>query len=239
MKTKKRDKTIAIHQPNFFPWLGYFNKIVRSDAFILLDNVQLQKTGGTWSNRVKLCVSGEARWVTAPIDRSYHGVRNISEMEFNESIPWREKMVKTLEANYRKAPFFGEVFPFIENLVLNPEANLARYNIEAIRSIAMLLGIDTEKLVLGSSLEVDGHATDLLICMTKAVGGSAYMCGGGAEGYQQDASFAEAGLDLVYQDFQQPVYQQAGPTEFVSGLSILDALMNLGKDGVRSLLLKI
>jgi hypothetical protein len=231
-------KIVAIHQPNFFPWLGYFNKIVRSDVFILLDNVQFQKTGGTWSNRVRLCVSGEARWVTASIDRSYHGIRNINEMELNANLPWREKMVKTLEANYRKAPFFGEVFPFIENLVLNPEANLASYNIEAIRSIAMLLGIDTEKLVLGSSLEVDGHATDLLICMTKAVGGSAYMCGGGAEGYQQDAFFAEAGLDLVYQDFQHPVYRQAGPTEFVSGLSILDALMNLGKDGVRSLLLK-
>jgi hypothetical protein len=231
-----KNKIVAIHQPNFFPWLGYFNKIVRSDVFILLDNVQFQKTGGTWSNRVKLCVSGEARWVTAPIDRSYHGVRNISEMEFNESIPWREKMVKTLEANYRKAPFFGEVFPFIENLVLNPETNLASYNIEAIRSIAMLLGIDTEKLVLGSSLEVDGHATDLLICMTKAVGGSAYMCGGGAEGYQEDGSFAANGLSLMYQNFMHPFYPQCNTDIFIPGLSIIDALMNYGFEQTKLLI---
>ncbi len=63
---------IAIHQPNFFPWLGYFDKIARCETFILLDHVQIQKTGGTWSNRVKLLWAGKARWGTAPVKHMFH-----------------------------------------------------------------------------------------------------------------------------------------------------------------------
>ena len=66
-------KVVSIHQPNFFPWLGYFEKIVRSDYFIFLDNVQFPKKGGSWTNRVKLIVSGQPKWLTANINRQYHG----------------------------------------------------------------------------------------------------------------------------------------------------------------------
>jgi len=227
---------VAIHQPNFFPWLGYFNKIARSDVFILLDNVQFPKTGGTWCNRVKLAVAAEARWVTAPIERSYHGVRKINDMEFNAHLPWREKIVKTLEANYRKAPFFEEVFPFIEKAISNPENNLARYNISFISSLVELLDMNVSKLILGSSLSIDGQATDLLIGMTKAVGGSVYMCGGGAEGYQEDEDFAANGLSLMYQNFMHPVYPQCNTNIFVHGLSIIDALMNYGFEQTKLLI---
>ena len=76
------NRVVAIHQPNFFPWLGYFDKIARSDVFIFLDDVQFPKTGGVWSNRVKILIGGEARWSTAPIDRSFTGTRKICEMHF-------------------------------------------------------------------------------------------------------------------------------------------------------------
>ena len=72
---------VAIHQPNFFPWLGFFDKIARADVFCLLDNVQFPKTGGTWINRVQLWINGKAAWATAPVDRSYSGVRRIREMQ--------------------------------------------------------------------------------------------------------------------------------------------------------------
>ena len=81
------NKTVAIHQPNFFPWMGYFEKISRSDVFVFFDDVQFPKKGGSWSNRVKLLVSEEARWVTAAIDRSYSGTRTIREMFFLDNNP--------------------------------------------------------------------------------------------------------------------------------------------------------
>lgn len=227
---------VAIHQPNFFPWLGYFDKIARSDVFILLDHVQFQKTGGTWSNRVKLLVSEEARWVTAPIVRDYHGVRAINEMEFQANNSWRNKLLKSLVANYARAPFFSETMEFIEPLILNSENNLARYNGTAVMAIAKYLGLPTEKFRWSSEISVYQQASEMLIALTQAVGCDSYLCGGGAEGYQQDTAFAAAGVDLIYQNFQNPVYIQVGMKEFVPGLSIIDALMNIGLDEVRATL---
>lgn len=227
---------VAIHQPNFFPWLGYFNKIVRSDRFLLMDNAQFPKTGGTWTNRVRLLVNGRPAWVTVPIARAYHGLRRITDMEINDSLPWREKIVKTLQSNYARAPFFKELFPFVESLINHPTRSLCAYNIHSLTTLAALLGLDTHKLILGSSLPVAGQATDLLIEMTKAVGGTAYLCGGGAEGYQEDEKFTAAGLGLVYQNYQHPVYPQNGAKEFSPGLSILDALFNVGFEQTRALL---
>jgi hypothetical protein len=229
-------KIVAIHQPNFFPWLGYYDKIARCDAFILLDNVQFPKTGGTWSNRVRILVNGQPAWLTMPIVRAYHGVRRITEMEINDSVPWREKIIKTLQANYTRAPYFKELFQILEALVNNPTNSLCTYNIHAITVIADLLGLDTGKLILGSRLQVNGQATDLLIEMTRAVGGAAYLCGGGADGYQEDEKFSAAGLKLIYQNFAHPVYPQMGPSEFFPGFSILDVLLNCGIQGTRSLL---
>jgi len=97
----KTNHTVAIHQPNFFPWLGYFDKIIRSNVFVFLDEVQFPKKGGSWSNRVKMLIAGEAKWVTASIERNYSGLRNINEMNF-QADNWRVKMLKSLRTNYNK-----------------------------------------------------------------------------------------------------------------------------------------
>ena len=229
-------KIVAIHQPNFFPWLGYFDKIARSDVFIFLDHVQLQKTGGTWSNRVKLLQGGEARWVTAPILRQFHGVLAIKEMEFQPANPWRDKLLKSLITNYSRAPFFVEVLELLEPLIRNPESKLARYNGAAVTAIVEYLGLATKKILWSSEIRVDGQSNDMLIALTRAVDGDAYLCGGGAAGYQEDAAFASSGVGLVYQNFQHPVYPQVGTKDYVLGLSVIDALMNIGAVAVHAAL---
>lgn len=223
------NKIVAIHQPNFFPWLGYFDKIIKSDVFIMMDNVQFPKKGGVWTNRVKLMVAGESKWVTATQDRSYSGEKLIEDMLFSSNGPdWRMKLLRTIEINYRKTPHYSDVYPFISNLISNPTNNIAKYNIYGIKQFCKKLGIGIDKLVLGSDLESQGSATELLISMTKTVGGDAYLCGGGASGYQQDDLFASAGTQLVYQKYCHPVYEQCGTPEFMPGLSIIDAIFNLG-----------
>lgn len=236
VSTERPVRLVAIHQPNFFPWLGYFDKISRADVFVILDNVQFQKTGGTWSNRVMLNVGGQGRWVTAPVVRSFHGVKRIDEVEFNESTPWRVQLLKTIETNYRRARFFEEVFAWLRPLIVNETRHLCTYNMAAIRTIAAALGLSVAKLTKASDLPADGRATELLAGLVKAVGGTHYLAGGGAQGYQQDTLFERAGLGLVYQYFQHPVYLQPGRREFVPGLSVIDALMNCGAPGTRALL---
>ncbi len=218
---------VAIHQPNFFPWLGYFNKIARADVFCLLDNAQFQKTGGSWANRTQLAIHGKAAWVTAPVDRSWSGVRDIADIKLHAAGQWREGLLKTLQSTYGRAPGFREALALLRPLIANPAEGLAEYNVAAIRALCAALGLEGCRLVLGSSLWVRGQVTDLLIDIIKSVGGTAYLCGGGAGGYQEDHKFAAAGIELVYQHYRQPAYPQASQP-FVPGLSVIDALMSCG-----------
>lgn len=230
------NKIVAIHQPNFFPWLGFFDKLIRCDVFVLLDDVQFPKTGGTWMNRVKLLSNGSPIWVTAPIVRAYHGTRRISEIQINEATPWREKLVRTVYASYAQTPYFRELFQVFEPLILNSAHSLLEYNHFSIETMAGLFGIDTQKIVLGSSLNVSSHSTDMLVEMTRAVGGTAYLSGDGAGGYQEAEKFAQAGLALMFQNYTHPLYKQIRSEKFVAGLSVLDALFHVGLERVREIL---
>jgi len=230
------NKVVAIHQPNFFPWLGYFDKIARADVFVFFDDVQFPKTGGVWSNRVKLLVAGEARWVTAAIDRTYTGTRKISEMQFLSTNPWREKMIKTLEANYKKHPFFDETMEVIQPLVLNQESNISEYNIHAIKKIVSAIGINHGKFVRSSNFAFESTSNELLCDLTTVVGGKTYLCGGGATGYQDSRLFDALKVNLAYQDFEHPNYGQSKRDKFLAGLSVIDAAMNVGWRVVRNLL---
>jgi WbqC-like protein family len=144
-------------------------------------------------------------------------------------------MLMAIQSNYGRAPFFETVFPLLAELINFSTGLLADFNIHAIRVLTRALGFDPAKFILGSSLPVTGNATDLLIAMVKAVNGTAYFCGGGADGYQEDEKFAAVTLDLIYQNFQHPHYPQYNTKDFTQGLSIVDALMNCGFEGTRQL----
>jgi len=202
-----RLNTVAIHQPNFFPWLGFFDKLCRSDTFVLLDTAEFSK--GSRTNRVEVLVGGEPHWITAPVQRAGIG-GPIRDVLIDETRDWRSKVVKTLRQNYPGA----DALPLVEELVGNRAERLADYNEHAIRQLAGELEITTP-LVRASELEVEGRATELLEAIVRAVGGAAYLAGGGAGGYQEDERFAAAGIELVPQDFEAP-----------HGLSIVHALLS-------------
>lgn len=227
---EKTEKVVAIHQPNFFPWLGYFDKIKRADTFIFMDNVQFPRTGrGTWINRVKFLVGGKPSWVTCPVKKT-EGLMPIKEVKIDDSGRWRAKLLRSVEHSYGKAPYFKEYYPLFKELVEFNTQNIAEFNMNAILKICRILNINTEKIVLGSSLACKKSSTDLLIEMTTAVGGTAYMCGGGAGGYQDDEKINTAALKLIYQNFNHPEYKQGILERFEAGLSIIDALFWTGEE---------
>lgn len=229
---------VAIHQPNFYPWLGYFNKIARCDTFVFMDNVAYPKSGnsmGSWTNRVKILVQGKPAWVGCRVLRK-HGAQLIKDVIINDSYPWREKLLKTLEFNYKRTPYYREVIQWLEPSINKNITNLAEYNILSIKEVCNILKINRE-FITQSQLNVENNSTELLIEITKKVRGTAYLCGGGASGYQEDDKFMAANIELVYQDFQHPVYKQNSNKEFVLGLSIVDVLMNCGFEETRYLLI--
>lgn len=227
---------MAIHQPNFFPWLGYFDKIARADVFIVLDHVQFPKSRpGSWLNRVQLAVQGEAQWVTMPVQRAFEGVRRIDDTRIDNQSPWRRKLVQLLRSNYGRAAAFADVFPVIEPLIVNPTDSLAEYNLGAIAAIAARIGVPTGHCVRSSTLDVDGGKTDLLVSLVRRVGGTAYLAGGGADGYQDDTRFHAVGIDVRYQAYAPAPYPQRGRDTFLPGLSVLDALFHCGFDGTAAL----
>ncbi len=228
---------VAAHQPNFFPWLGWFDKLFKADIFIILDDVQFPRgRSGCWGNRVRIAQEGRARWLTVPVSRAYHGLREYREMLLEPSCDRRGRLVHTLKAAYAGTPFFESIFPLVRPLVENPAENLVSYNMAAIEILRDLLGLAPGKFVLASALKVSTSATRRLIDLTIAVGGDTYLCGGGAEGYQNDMEFPRHGVKLLYQDFKPLEYKQAkNPGSFIPGLTVLDALFNIGPKATQNL----
>lgn len=229
-------RTVSIHQPNFLPWLGFFHKIAHCDVFVLLDHVQFPKTGGCWTNHVKAMVGGVGEWTTVPIRRDYHGVRSINEICIDDRKPWRDKIRKTLEANYARSPHFRPTMDIVAEVLSYREDRLAEFNIRSIYRILDYIGWNNRKLVRSSTLGCHQQRTDLLIAISQALGACVYLSGDGAGEYQDPAAFVEHGITLVYQNFAHPVYPQSTGESFQAGLSIIDALFELGPSATAQLL---
>lgn len=230
-------KSVAIHQLNFFPWLPFFHKLAAVDHFILLDDVQYERTGaGSWQNRVRLAHQGKQFWLTCPLDRSIPKTANIMQMRLHKDRTWQRKAIGTINNHYRKAAHFNEVLPLIKPLIEYESDNLADYNEHAIYSIAAYLGIKTT-VTRSSSLNVTSNTTQRLIDLVKAVGGNTYYAGRNAtQTYQDNNAFAEQGLNLTVENYHLTPYKQVNNPEFVPGLSILDTLLNVDPDSICKLL---
>jgi hypothetical protein len=181
-------------------------------------------------------VGGDSRWITVPIVRTYSGTKLINEITIDSSKKWNEKLLKTIEVNYKKAGFFTEVFPAVAELLNYKDANLSNFNQRIIFSLCSMLGISTSKIVLSSGLKGNGSSTELLISILKEINADSYMYGGGAHEYQEDHKFYENNIKLIKQNFIHPVYSQFNTPDFIPGLSIIDALFNCGIESTRVLL---
>jgi hypothetical protein len=227
---------IGIHQPNFFPWFGYFLKIIRSDIFVFLDNVQIVQTGGSFTNRTYLNIHGNSKYFTAPIKR-IPGKQLINETHFANDL-WQKKLKGTLQINYSKVPFYKQNIDLLHYLIDYHSKNLSDFNINAIKTLSEYLNIRST-FVLSSSLKADGTATERLTGIIKCLGGDTYLSGMGAEKYQQDNIFKNYNIKLIFNEFDYPLYNQLNTVQFIKGLSIIDMLLNAGKDGVQEFLRKL
>ena len=211
---------IGIHQPNFFPWMGYFEKMAKCDVFVLLDNVQYEKD--SYINRVKIKTPKGEKWLTFPIKNKFPQL--IKDVEFADFGRGKEKILKTIEANYKKSKNFEAIFPIIQGMFQGDWKSLSGFNIYVIRLLARGLRNQPE-IKIASQYDFEGKSTDLLINICKRFGTNNYLSGSGGVNYQEEEKFKKAGIKLTYTDYVQKPYKQLWG-EFIGGLSILDYLFN-------------
>lgn len=213
---------LSAHQPAYLPWLGYFDKIARSDVFVYLDTVQFEKN--SFINRNQIKSAQGPLWLTIPIKTKGHTHASLRTTEIDDSQPWRKKHLKSIEMNYRKTLRFDEFFPKIEALINLPESNLADYCFQHLLFWCHELDIDT-CLVRSSSLPITSAKSDLVFDLCKNFGAQHYLSGALGRGYLVEDDFHRANISITYQNFTSPIYPQLRG-EFIPNLGVLDAWMN-------------
>ena len=222
---------VAIHQPNFLPWLGYFDRMLQADLFVLLDHVQFERRN--YQNRTLIRLDDEARWLTVPVVQLSQKERIIEKRVDNPSDTtggrwWGPNHYLTLRHAYRKSPYFDLYAPKLRAIFEARWEKLVDLNLATLEFLREALGITTP-MVRSSELAVEGQRSGLLLNICKNVGASAFLGGmGGSRAYLDHAAFAAAGMGVVWQHFKQPQYAQCGAAPFIGGLSALDLLFNCG-----------
>lgn len=223
---------VAIHQPNYAPWLGYFRKIACADIFVFLDDAQFSK--GSYTNRVQIARSDAARWLTQPVQQGLG--QPIREVGFADE-KWPRKHLDALLGSYRDAPYFRATWDAIVAIYgALPVDNLSSANRALVEALASKLGLGCSFCLASDYPSADIRADERLISLIQAVAPRAtYLSGRGGASYQDPEKFRAAGVPLRYLSFDHPTYPQVRDT-FLPGLSILDAVFHLGWDGARALI---
>ncbi len=229
-------KIIAIHQPNYLPWLGYFYKISCCDLFIFHDNVELTKKGYTRRTNIRKGNTAEKIYLTVPL-KKHSDFALIKDLEIANHENWQQKQLNKLNATYSKTPYYNQFKIVVEELLSQNIYSLSELNIACIRKISELLEFKTE-FCRSSELPVAGKGNEYNLNLCKHFQATHYASGKGAKNYQDESAFQNEGIEIIYSDFfsylsGNPYPQQQD--EFLNGLSILDALFNIGANEVRTM----
>lgn len=221
---------VAIHQPNYLPWIGYFSKIHKVDSFVFLDDVQFER-GKTYTSRTKIIVSGKDLWLTIPV-RNKSSLSTIKETIIDSTVKWQSKHLRTIYVNYKKAPFFEEVYVLIEKCLSLKSDFIIDYNLPLIETLCRYLDIDTV-FYTSSSLNNCEEKTglDKILSILNELKADCYISGHGAgsKRYVDEIQFADKGIKLDWFEYTPKIYEQLNTDEFVQNLSIIDLLMNHGR----------
>jgi hypothetical protein len=232
-------KVLSAHQPNFIPYLGFFDKMKNSDVFVIRDEVLFVKKEFHNRNRIRInsndnINSPQSKWVSAPVEDPHDYIRHakVSNDAMQGGMQWNKYFLHNLEASYGRTPFFKQFFPGIKAIFENPDDSLLGLNMRIINFLKEAFSIETE-IVMASSLGLkpahyaESDATKDLIDICKKMGADVYLSGAGGKGYLDEKQFADAGIKLEYQEYKHPVYKQNFPG-FLPYMGAFDALFCIG-----------
>tara|TARA_B100000408_G_scaffold87544_1_gene67050 strand:- start:455 stop:1162 length:708 start_codon:yes stop_codon:yes gene_type:complete len=224
-------KVVAIHQPEYLPWLGFFKKMMNVELFVFLDDVQFRKKG--WQNRNRIRINDGTTLLSIPVHT--HSYPKINEVTIDNEKNWSIRHKKSILYNYARAPYFDEIKDFIESIFEKKFQYLVDLNTEIIKFIMNELEIKS-KIVFSSELEISKKGSDRVLDICKAVGADHYITGTfWAESNLRVEEFKKSNIDVEFQKFQHPIYKQIHG-EFIPEMSIIDLLFNEGRKEAKKIL---
>ncbi len=215
-------KTIAIMQPYFFPYIGYWQLLNAVDLFVVYDDVNYIKGG--WVNRNRILINKAPAYITVPLQQS-SPYKRICDIVLQPSSVWRGKLTKMIEISYRKAPCFAEVFPLLEELIRHDADNLADYLVYQLKTLAAFMYIGTGFVVTSrcyANASLSGQERVLDICARETA--QVYCNLPGGRSLYDASRFTSQGIALEYIQPKSIVYKQFAGA-FQPSLSIIDVLM--------------
>jgi hypothetical protein len=214
------------------PWLGYFDRIAKSDLHIVLDHVQFEKNSIT--NRNKLRTANKWCWITVPVStKNMFGGLPIRELKIDNSSKWGKKHWGTMIASYSRAPYFGKHYSFFQSLYMQDWPLLSPLLEESTQYFLKELGIST-RIVRSSDLSPTKSKGDLILELCKKVGATTYISGPFGRAYLNQGAFDDARIKLQFHDYKHPIYSQSFDG-FEPFMSIVDLLFNHGSNSLEIL----
>ena len=218
---------VAVHQPQYLPWLGYFDKMRRADVFCYLNDVQYIKN--EWQNRNRIKTVQGWQWLTVPV--RYRFPEKINEVAINNTTGWQKKHLQALTTNYSRAPYYKSYRAIFEETLSTEWEFISELNIHLLEALRTALNLEEKPTVISSDLDLRDEPNDRLIDICKALGADTYLAGEGGANYMDLERFKKNRINVVIQEFEHPVYAQQFD-EFQSHLSIVDLLFNCGPESM-------
>jgi len=223
---------VSAHQSAYLPWLGYLAKIAWSDVFILFDAVPMESSG--YENRNRVLTNAGPQWLTVPVQRSRGTL--IKDVLICNDQPWARKHFRALELAYGKAPFWSRYAPRLEALYAKKWRRLIDLNWEVMTFFGVAYELQSPKVCSLSHLDLTSKKSQLVLDACKRVGATSYLFGEMGLDYADVGAFKAAGVEVLVQEYQAREYpQQFGG--WTPNLSALDALLNLGPERARQVML--
>lgn len=224
---------VSCHQPNYLPHLGFFDKMKKSDVFVIYDAVQF--SDGFYVHRNRVRTNTGWMWLTIPVERHMAPINTIriKKGALMSKKPWNEYHWHVIKETYGKTPYFEKYKNDFEQIYEKRFEKLSDFNIELIKTLAHIAGLKT-KIILLSELDViSDDASERLALATAASGGTTYLAGssGGTKYELRDVEFTKRGIKIAHQEFHHPEYPQFHSkydNSFQKNLAAIDALFNTG-----------
>ena len=218
---------ISINQPAYIPWLGYFDRIAKSDLHIVLDHVQFEKN--SMVNRNKILSNGNEVMLTIPLKtKGKFGSLAINSVEIDNSQSWKKKHLATIFQSYSKTRYFDEFFPKIESFYesINVDDSLGDVLRKNLYMLLDYLAINN-KIIFSSDLDCEGEKSNLILNLCENMNSKYYLSGPFGKDYLDLYRFQEVGIDVEFHDYIHPEYTQKS-TDFHPYLSVIDLIFNNG-----------
>lgn len=220
---------VVISQPMFFPWVGMFEQIRLSDVYVHYIDVQFSK--GSFTNRVQIKTAQGTKWLTVPLIKP-RLEQAISEVRIDDTTDWRARHLGMLGRAYKDAPYCQDMLELVRQTYATGFETIDQLSIGSMNAILSYFGMaNCARFFSSPSLNVQGHGSQRVLDIVRALGGDQYITGEGAKHYLEHPRFEESGIRVEYMAYQKTPYAQLHG-EFTPYVSALDLIANTGKDGI-------